>query len=169
MKLHVERGLGEYGTSWRDIGPWGAAARVIVGGVMAGSVVVGSATGDEGFQPSAWLLGLVGLPGMILGAQAWLTHGRSQPVVALTGPLGHLLTLAVFLVLYGTTWYAPSIGFVSDAALLFFGVSMLLAAVRGCAGCEVLSISNWVLGRDDQVGCALFDPLDRLEHARHGS
>jgi hypothetical protein len=47
--------------------------------------------------------------------------------------------------------------------LLFYGASMLLAAWRGYAGCEVLALSNWVLRRDDQVGCLLFSPIDSLE------
>ena len=41
--------------------------------------------------------------------------------------------------------------------------SMLLAALRGYAGCEVLAVSNWLLRRDDQVGCAVFWPIDQLE------
>jgi hypothetical protein len=53
-------------------------------------------------------------------------------------------------------------------ALLFYGASMWLAALRGYAGCEVLAVSNWLLGRDDQVGCALFWPIDQLEHYRTG-
>jgi hypothetical protein len=40
---------------------------------------------------------------------------------------------------------------------------MLLAAARGYAGCEVLAISNWLLHRDDQIGCLVFSPIDRLE------
>lgn len=40
---------------------------------------------------------------------------------------------------------------------------MLLAAVRGYAGCEVLAVSNWLLRRDDQVGCAPFGPIDAVE------
>jgi len=35
--------------------------------------------------------------------------------------------------------------------------------VRGNGGCEVLAVSNWLLGRDDQVGCLIFSPLDALE------
>ena len=54
----------------------------------------------------------------------------------------------------------------SDAALLFYGASMLLAALRGYAGCEVLAVSNWLLGRDDQVGCLLFWPIDHAERRR---
>jgi hypothetical protein len=40
---------------------------------------------------------------------------------------------------------------------------MLVAALRGSAGCEVLAVSNWLLRRDDQVGCLVFSPLDQLE------
>jgi hypothetical protein len=41
---------------------------------------------------------------------------------------------------------------------------MILAALRGRAGCEVTAISNWVLRRDDQVGCPVFTPIDSIEH-----
>jgi hypothetical protein len=40
---------------------------------------------------------------------------------------------------------------------------MLLAALRGYAGCEVLAVSNWLLRRDDQVGCVVFWPIDQFE------
>jgi hypothetical protein len=66
-------------------------------------------------------------------------------------------TTAVFLILY---LWAPT----SDAALVFYGASMLLAALRGYGGCEVLAVPNWLLGRDDQIGCALFWPIDHREH-----
>jgi hypothetical protein len=69
----------------------------------------------------------------------------------------------VFLALYLTPWYAPPLRFTSDAALLFYGASMLLAGLRGYAGCEVLAVSNWLLRRDDQVGCVVFSPIDQFE------
>ena len=43
------------------------------------------------------------------------------------------------------------------------GLAMLLAAARGYAGCEVLAISNWLLRRDDQLGCMVFAPVDLAE------
>jgi hypothetical protein len=43
---------------------------------------------------------------------------------------------------------------------------MLLAAVRGYASCEVLAVSNRLLRRDDQIGCALFWPIDHGETNR---
>lgn len=148
----------------RAIGRWGTTARLLVGGYLVGSVVVGSMTGT--FKVQSWVLGLLVFPAAALGWQAWRARQRPRRLVAFTGPLGHLLTLALFLILYGTTWYAPPIGFVSDAALLFFGSSMLLAAGRGYAGCEVLAISNWLLRRDDQLGCVVFDAVDRLDTRR---
>jgi hypothetical protein len=51
----------------------------------------------------------------------------------------------------------------SDAVVIFYGVSMLIAAIRGYAGCESLAISNWLLKRDDQLGCLLFSPIDFAE------
>jgi hypothetical protein len=77
--------------------------------------------------------------------------------------------LVVFMALYLTWWYAPAVSVVSDAALIFYGTTMLVAAGRGYAGCEVLAVSNWLLGRDDQVGCLLFEPIDRLEGPRSGA
>jgi len=50
-----------------------------------------------------------------------------------TGPAGHAVNAAVFAALYATPWYAPPLGFTSDAALIFYGASMLLAAARGYA------------------------------------
>lgn len=83
-----------------------------------------------------------------------------------TGPIANLANVAVFLALYLTSDFAPALSATSDAALLFYGASMLLAAVRGYAGCEVLAVSNWLLGRDDQIGCLLFWPVDHAERRR---
>jgi hypothetical protein len=77
-----------------------------------------------------------------------------------------VLNAAVFAALYATPWYAPPLGFTSDAALIFYGASLLLAAARGYAGCEVLAVPNWLLRRDDQVGCVVFAPVDALERRR---
>ena len=137
----------------RLIGPAGTAARVIVGLVLLGSVVQGHLA--RGFHPSSWALGLLGFPALLLAGQ-WLRARRSPTRLEASGPIGHALNLAVFLALY-------LLEATSDAALVFYGASMLLAALRGYAGCEVLAVSNWLLRRDDQIGCAAFWPVDHLE------
>src|SRR5215218_6551498 len=142
----------------RQTGPLGTTARVLVGALLLGSVLQGHLA--RGFHLSAWALGLLGFPAVLVGLQ-WLRARRTPSRLEATGPVGHALNLAVFLALYLSE---PT----SDAALIFYGASMWLAALRGYAGCEVLAVSNWLLGRDDQVGCAVFWPVDQLEHHRTG-
>jgi hypothetical protein len=137
----------------RGIGAFGTAARAAVGTLLLGSVAWGHVRGD--FHPAQWALGLLGFPAVLLTGQ-WLRARRTATPLLATGPLAHVLNLLVFLALY----LAEA---TSDAALVFYGASMLLAAVRGYAGCEVLAVPNWLLGRDDQVGCAVFLPVDHLE------
>jgi hypothetical protein len=154
---HIEERTGH---NRRSIGAWGTAARVLVGVLLVGSVAVGHLS--AGFDPWAWVLGLVGFPVLVVGWQRWRASRHPRRLAA-TGPLAHLVNIAVFAALYLTPSYAPALSVTSDAALLFYGTSMLLAAIRGYAGCEVLAVSNWVLRRDDQIGCMLFWPIDTAE------
>lgn len=146
----------------RGIGPAGTAARVVIGTALLANVVVGHAS--RGWRPVAWLLGLLGFPAVVVATQ-WIRSRRGAPRLAATGPVGHLLNIGVFFALYLTPSYAPALERSSDAALIFYGASMLVAAARGYAGCEVLAVSNWLLRRDDQVGCVVFAPVDLLEGA----
>lgn len=146
----------------RRIGTIGTAARVILGFVLLGSVVRGEWS-TTGLVPASWALALLGFPAALLAWQ-WVRARRIPARFQATGPVGFALNAAIFLALYLTPFYAPAFAFTSDAALIFYGISMVLAAIRGYAGCEVLAVSNWLLHRDDQVGCIVFAPVDSLEH-----
>jgi hypothetical protein len=148
------------GGGHRRLGPWGTAARLAVGLAMVGDVAVGHVSGS--FRPWPWVLGLAVLPALVLGWHRWVT-ARTRSRFTATGPAAHAVNVGLFLALYLTSWYAPALDFTSDAVLVFYGASMVVAAVRGTAGCEVLAVSNWALRRDDAVGCALFAPVDRLD------
>ena len=150
-------------SSPRLIGRWGALARVALGTAMAGSVLYGHAA--RGWHVEAWLLGFVLFPAVVLAAARWRARHNPAPLHA-TGPISHVLNIALFAALYLTWWYAPALDVVSDAALLFYGTSMIVAAVRGYAGCEVIAVSNLLLRRNDVVGCAVFGPIDALEGQR---
>ena len=150
-------------TRRRGIGRWGTVARLVVGVVLLADVAFGHWA--RGFHTAAWVLGLVGFPAVLLVVQ-WLRARTGRPPLRACGPVGHAVNLVVFLALYLTPFYAPPLSVTSDAALIFYGASMLLAAARGYAGCEVLAVSNWLLGRDDQVGCALFLLVDHID-GRH--
>jgi hypothetical protein len=113
----------------REIGIAGTIARVGVGGILLGSVVVGH---THTFRPLPWVVGLGRLPGDHPGVAAGLRpagaaalaghqfgrrsaqHRRvPRPVPDPVLRAGHRLA--------------------SDTALLFYGASMLLAAARGYA------------------------------------
>jgi hypothetical protein len=148
--------------SWgrRGVGPLGTIARVAVGGFMLGDVVYGHATG--GWHLTPWLLALLALPAAVVIVHCLLVRVHPGRIVA-TGPLGHIVNIGVFLALWLTPENAPALEATSDAALIFYGASMLIAAARGTAGCEVTVLSNWMLRRDDEVGCAVFLPVDLAE------
>ncbi|MEU0094858.1 hypothetical protein [Kribbella sp. NPDC006257] len=145
----------------RQIGPLGTAARLALGGYLVWTLV--NPPFPSGVSPWSIGAGLVALPALFTGWQ-WL-RARSRPApLAATGPWATVINFAVFLALYLTPVYAAPLDWTQDAAVLFYGASMLLAAIRGYAGCEALAISNWLLRRDDHIGCLVFSPIDQLEH-----
>ncbi len=145
----------------KDIGPIGTMARIGLGIGLVGSVVHGQLA--TRLDLDTWALGLIGFSALVLAWHWWRIHRHPAPFHD-TSPLSFALSVALPLVLYLTWWYAPSFSVTSDAALLFVGSSMVLAAFRGYAGCEMLALSNWLLRRHDQIACAVFTPIDSLEH-----
>ena len=140
----------------RQIGIIGTCARIIIGIAVAGSVVYGHLVRGP-FRPLPWIIGLVVLPAIFF-AWEWARARRNPSRFVATGPIESAINVVVFLYFL---FFAPRpLSWLADAVLLFYGVSMLLAAIRGYAGCEALAISNWLLKRDDQVGCLFFSPID---------
>jgi hypothetical protein len=133
----------------RQIGRWGTGARAIVGTAMiAGAAVIG-------IDALSALLGLLVLPFAVNAVVA--LRGRDALPVRLTGPAGQCLNCAMI---------AAAFVVAPVAALLFYGASMLVAAVRGYGGCELFAVSNWVWRRDDQIACPVFRPVDIAEAHR---
>ncbi len=158
----------------RQIGGIGTAARVLLGlaflllGVTGGRISVMHGQVGIGFEPISVAVGLVGFPAVVVVWQ-WLRARVAPTRLQATGPRSTALNMLVLVALLLTPWYAPPLSFTSVAALVFYGASMLLAALRGYSGCEVTAISNWMLGRDDQVGCLVLGPVDELERRVKGS
>lgn len=152
----------------RQIGSIGTTARVVLGllfltyGLLGGKLTVLNGQVGTGFSPLSVALGLVALPAVLLAWQ-WLRARRAPTRFQATGPLATTLNMLILFALLLTPLYAPPLSFTSNAALVFYGASLLLAALRGYAGCEVLAVSNWLLRRDDQIGCMVLSPIDHLE------
>lgn len=132
----------------RDIGPAGTLARV---GSGASLLWLAVEIGDPAMWH--WAVGLVGLPLATVVVMRLLRRSGAPPA-RWTGPVGYLVNVLIAIVLYST---------VGQAALVFYGAAMFLSAGRGYAGCEVLAYSNALLGRQDEIGCPPFSPIDAVE------
>jgi len=134
-------------TSHRQIGPLGTVARVCVG---LGLLIFGLAADPSNFE---LLAGFILLPMAEIVVLLVLRPPGSEPF--------HLYGLVGYSANFGTAglllaaWTTP--------ALLFYGASVLLAVVKGYAGCEILALSNFLRRRDDQLACAVFSPIDAIE------
>ena len=157
--------------SHRNIGPIGTATRIVLGTVLfvfgaigARIIVVHGALQLE-IDWAGLAVGLIAYPALILAFQ-WARSRRTQSPLEATGVLATVINVVVTLgIVIVTIYYLPAVSFLGTGALVFYGASMLLAAWRGYAGCEILAVSNWLLRRDDQVGCLWLSPVDVFERA----
>ncbi len=157
----------------RQIGAIGTVARVVLGlillasGTLGGQIIFINGRLQPHFQLLSIILGVVAFPVLLLGLQ-WLRVRLAPARLQATGPVSTVLNILIFVALVSTPLYAPQLSFTGYAAQVFYGASLLVAALRGYAGCEVLAISNWILGRDDQVGCLVLAPIDNAERRLKG-
>lgn len=133
----------------RQIRFWGSLARLVVGTAMiAGAAFTGADRLDV-------LIGLAVFP--VAEVVLLALRGSKAAPLRLFGTTGHCLNWGIGIVLFN---------FVPQAALLFYGASIMLALVRGYAGCEIFAISNLLRNRDDQIVCPVFSPIDHAEARR---
>jgi hypothetical protein len=101
------------------------------------------------------VVGFVVLPAVAIALRLAARRYAAGPV-RFTGALGVGLNIAVIAALLSNVY-------TGGGATLFYGLTMLIAAWRGQAGCEATVISNWILGRNDQIGCPALTPIDAFE------
>ena len=85
----------------------------------------------------------------------WLVSSYLRKLNRWLGAFLAILPVLLVFVLGGT------LGQVGAAS--FLAISLLLAAIRADAGCEVMSIPSILLGRHTHLMCLLFSPLDWVE------
>ena len=138
----------------RGIGPVGTALRVVIG--LALIYVAGGAS--PGSWHAEWedaALGLVGFPALTVGIGVVARNYANGPL-RYTGPFATVLNCGLIVALVANPY-------TGGGATLFYAATLLIGAWRGQAGCEGTVISNWILRRDDQVGCPIFSPIDAVE------
>jgi hypothetical protein len=137
----VRRQTGRIGTSTRVLGGLAAIALpVALGGVNACDLTVA----------------FVVLPLVAIVAAA--ATRREGPWVRGVSTLALVVAVEV-----GLTFLTALDG--GTALWLFVGGSLLVAAVRGDAGCEMVAIPNALAGRRDPSGCIVYAPIDAAERA----
>lgn len=152
----------------RDIGAGGTAARAVLGAVLLGVGVLD--------RPGWWEVGaaFVAFPALAVVSAAVVSRvaggafsprrgGLAGTAVSWSGRDAAVsLGIGAFVLLAGTalTFVSPVD---APALYLYFGGSMVLAAVVGYAGCEVLALPNLLLRRRDALWCLVYSPLDRAE------
>lgn len=141
--------------SRRRVGPVGIGSRVLVGVALLALAIVGLPPFGHLLDWRQIVIGLVALPLGVIAIQL-LRLAFTQEQLNQTGGLATLVNCVALVALL-------SIPLTRDVTLVFLGASLLIAAARGYGGCESLAISNWLLRRDDQVGCLVFSTVDRLE------
>jgi hypothetical protein len=141
----------------RRIGPLATTLRV----VLAGGLLY-LAGGADGLSWHVGWFDVVGgavvLPGLTLVLGLVARRYASTPL-RFTGPGGHAVNCAAIVALVANPYTGV-------AATLFYAAMILVAAWRGQPDCEVTALSNWILRRDDQVGCGIFGLIDAAEARR---
>jgi hypothetical protein len=137
----------------RRIGPIGTTTRLVAAaGLLYLALFDGMSWGLEWYDA---VVGFGVLPAAVI-AFGLAVHRYASGPVRFTGSAG---TTANCLLLVGLGVNPYTAG----GAALFYGATLLVAVWRGQPGCEATVVSNAILGRDDQIGCPLFSPIDEVE------
>jgi hypothetical protein len=137
----------------RRIGPIGTTTRV-----LAAAGLLYLALFDGGRWGLEWYDAAVGLGVLPAAAIAFGLAARryARGPVHFTGSAGTAANCLLIIALAVNPYTA-------GGAALFYGTTLLIGAWRAQPGCEATALSNWILGRDDQLGCPVFSPIDEAE------
>jgi hypothetical protein len=137
----------------RRIGPIGASSRLLVAaGLFYLALFDGAGWGLEWYDA---LVGLGLLPAAAIGFGLAARRFASGPV-RFTGSAGTMANCVLIAALAVNPYTA-------GGTALFYGTTLLVAAWRAQPGCEGTVLSNVIFGRDDQLGCPVFSPIDQAE------
>src|SRR5258708_25267728 len=141
----------------RNVGTIRTLARIILGLILFGSVFYGHIIKGP-FRPLPWVIGLLVFPGIFLIWQ-YLRARRNPARLEANSPVATVLNVVIFWAFYFTFIYAPSIDFMSDAVLIFYGLSMLVAALRCYGGGGGLGVVIWRVPGGEHLRGVEFFPI----------
>lgn len=142
------------------VGPLGTTARAVVGTCLVVAVVdfdglrAWDVVGALTVMPAIAFLAALGVNAAV-GTD--IKRRARRPWSGAQIAAACVVIVAVIGLGTALTFVTPLNG---GSLLLFFGVSMLLAAALGYDGCEVLALPNLVLRRREAIWCPLYSTLD---------
>jgi hypothetical protein len=140
-------------TKTRRIGPIGTTTRLLVAaGLFYLALFDGADWGLEWYDAAVGL-GLLPVAALAFGLVA---RSHASGPVRFTGSTGTMANCVLIAALAVNPYAA-------GGAALFYGTTLLVAAWRDQPGCEATVLPNSILGRDDQLGCPVFSPIDQAE------
>ena len=145
----------------RQIGPIGTASRAVVGAL---ALLVAGSRGDLTWWDVAAAVAAFPLLAAVahrVVRRAWT--GATPVPTPRPRPASFAAGVVALAIAVGLTFVSPAD---EPAVWLWIGVSLVLAAAHGDAGCEVLAVANLLTGRRDRVGCIVFTPIDAAEARR---
>jgi hypothetical protein len=90
----------------------------------------------------------------------------SRRIIGFGPRLGAFMAVGLLVVLCVLSWPAVAIldrGEGALAVVTFLGMSLLVAAWQAAPGCELMAIPDLLFGRNAEMPCLIFSPLDWLE------
>jgi len=141
--------------------PMGRALRVMLGLVLIVYTVPVYFRVPIRLAVGAWLL-VLGL----IGIYSLIHIVVSRRIVAFGPFLGAIVANGLLVALYvagasGLPIFGHGKG--QLAAVIFLGVSLVVAGVRAAPGCELMAIPGIFFGKQAELACLIFSPLDKLE------
>jgi hypothetical protein len=90
----------------------------------------------------------------------------SRRIVGFSPRLGAFMAVGLLVVLCVLSWPPVAIlgrGEGELAAVTFLGISLLIAAWQAAPGCELMAVPDLFFGKNAEMPCLIFSPLDWLE------
>jgi hypothetical protein len=147
--------------------PFGRALRLLLGIILMAYLIP-----IYGRLGVSFLFRTVLLILALLAAYSFIHLLASRSLLGFNSWLGTALANTLLIAVYlagglGGLFFGKGEG--QLAAGTFLAISLLLAGVRGDAGCELMSIPGALFAKRSQLGCVVFSPVDWLERKLRGS
>lgn len=134
--------------------PVGRGIRLLLGGALTIHVFASHLVGGSALLAAQVAAAVLGLVGFYAGVHVLI----AKFVPTINPWLGAVLAVAPVFLVFAVGGLPLRVG-----ATLFLGISLLLTAIRGDGGCEVMTLPGMIFGKRTHLVCIMLSPLDWVE------